>query len=315
MKQFPALCILMFIVVSPSLLLAQQDSSEFSALKTKVEQLEKRIFKLEVLIAELTLKPREKTESKSDKTAPGRSEGISEEPLFKNSIVSTEFDFITSGDPNAFKSLRFLGQGRREMPDKRNNKLFANDTFIFEASFRDDSKVKIWAHSSFGSKDVAERYANMLCGPLGRLPEMMRKQLSHVVIHNGDETAFAEHKGHFFVLYSENIETRVRNHDLEETVFHESVHATLDLKHNKSEAWLSAQKADGNFITKYAAAKPAKEDLPESALFAYTMLKHPGRLPSEVEQWVHSHMPNRLAFFQRLFSESEKKNAESTNSR
>ena len=240
----------------------------------------------------------------------------STKPLFKNSIVSTEFDFITSDDSNAFKSLRFLGQGTREMPDKRNNKLKAKDTFIFEARFRDDSKVKIWAHSSFGSMEVAERYALMLSGPLGKLPELMRKKLLHVVIHKGDLTAFAESRGHFFVLYSENMETRVRNHDLEETVFHESVHATLDLKYSKSKAWLSVQKADGGFITEYAASNPTKEDLPESALFAYTMLKHPGRLPVEVEKWVHTHMPNRLAFFRRVFSEGEKeKEAEPASSR
>ena len=239
----------------------------------------------------------------------------SAKPLFKNSIVSTEFDFITSDDPNAFESLRFLGQGTREMPDKRNNKLMEKDTFIFEARFRHDNKVKIWAHSAFGSMEVAERYALMLSGPLGKLPELMRKKLSHVVIHKGDMTAFAESAGHFFVLYSENMATRVRSHDLEETVFHESVHATLSLKHSESKAWLSAQKADDSFITEYAASNPTQEDLPESALFAYTMLKYPGRLPSEVEKWVHEHMPNRLAFFRSVFPEVEKeKKPESANS-
>ncbi|WFB36037.1 hypothetical protein P3T73_17935 [Kiritimatiellota bacterium B12222] len=226
-------------------------------------------------------------------------------PLFENSIVSTEFDFITCDDPSAFKSLLFLGQGIREMPDKRNDVLMAKDTFLFEASFHDGSKVKIWAHSSFGSMEMATRYALMLSVPLGKLPEVMRKKISHVVIHKGNETAFGESDGHFFVLYSENMETRVRNHDLEETVFHESVHATLESKYTKKREWLSAQKADDSFITKYAARTPGKEDLPESALFAYTVLKHPGRLPSDVEEWVHKNMPNRLAFFQKVFPKVE----------
>ena len=238
------------------------------------------------------------------------SEGLSADPLFKNSIVSTDFDFITADDPDAFESLRFVGRGRREMPDKRNNELFADGVFIFESSFRARCKIEIWVHGAFGTKSVAKRYAEMLCGPLGKLPEIMRSKLSHVVIHDGDETAFAESEGHFFVLYSRNMETRVRNHDLEETVFHESVHATLDSKHRKSKAWLSAQHADGVFITEYAADKPTKEDLAESALFAYTVMKHPGRLPSEVEAWVHQHMPNRFAFFQGLFrNASEVENA------
>ena len=227
------------------------------------------------------------------------------EPPFRNSIVSTSFDFIRADDPSAFKTLRFFGRERREMPDKRNEELFADGTYLFEADFRDGSKVEIWAHGDFGSRDVAERYAAMVTEPLGRLPELMRKRLSHVVIHNGNETAFAEQDGHFFVLYSENMEVRVRNHDLEETVFHESVHATLDAEYNKTRAWLSAQEEDGEFMTLYAAQNPAKEDLPESALFAYTMLKHPGRLPSEVEESVRQKMPHRLAFFRKLFSKSE----------
>lgn len=226
----------------------------------------------------------------------------SDVPPFRNSIVSTKFDFIRTSDPTAFKSVRFVGRGTREMPDKRSNELFANDTFLFEATFN-DGKVNIWVHRAFESREAATRYARMAAERLGRLPGFMRRRLSHVVIHKGDRVAFAESEGHFIVLYSQNMETRVRNHDLEETVFHEAVHATLDSNYSKSRAWLAAQKADGRFITEYAAAKPMKEDMAESALFAYTVQKHPGRLPPHVEARVHKHIPNRLAFFRRLFAE------------
>lgn len=225
-------------------------------------------------------------------------------PLFKNSIVSTEIDFITSEDPSAFKALRFLGRETQEMPDRRNDELMDKEPFVFEATFTDGSKVGIWAHSSFENVGKAERYAEMLCAPLGKLPPVMRGKLAHVVIHKGDATAFGEAEGHFFVVYSENLEIRVRNHDLEETVFHESVHATLEMTYRKNPDWLAAQKADTGFITNYAADNSSLEDLPEAALFAYTLQKHPGRLPAEVESWVQKHMPNRLAFFRGIFSES-----------
>ena len=232
-------------------------------------------------------------------------EQVQAAPLYRNSIVSTEIDFITDDDPSQFKALTYLGRGPREMPDKRHDKLMDENAYLFKASFLDGSSVEVWAHSSFASKDEAKRYALMLTGPLGKLPELMRKKLAHVVIHKGNETAFGESEGHFFVLYSENMDTRVRHHDLEETVFHESVHATIESKYRKSPAWLSAQKADAEFITEYAAKHPNKEDLPESALFAYTLLKHPGRLASDVEQWIQKHMPNRLAFFQDVFFEAD----------
>lgn len=136
---------------------------------------------------------------------------------------------------------------------------------------------------------------------VGKLPTFMRKTLDHVVIHVGDETAFAEGEGHFFVLYSDNIKTRIRNHDLEETVFHESVHATLDSRYARSKKWRKAQKADDDFITKYAKRLPEKEDLAESGLFAWTLIMHPGRLPAKVEARVREIMPNRIAFFEELF--------------
>jgi hypothetical protein len=224
-------------------------------------------------------------------------------PLFRNSIVSTDLDFIVSDDPSAFKALRFLGRKTREMPDRRSDELMDKETFVFEATFNDGSQVEIWAHSSFKSAEKAEHYALMLSAPLGKLPPVMRGKLSHVVIHQGDATAFGEAEGHFFVIYSENMETRVRDHDLEETVFHESVHATLEATYQKNREWLAAQAADTGFITRYAAENPSLEDLPETALFAYTMLKNPGRLSEDVASWVRRHMPNRLAFFQRVFSE------------
>lgn len=222
-------------------------------------------------------------------------------PLFENSVVSTDFDFITTEDPSEFVQMKFLERAVREMPDKRSGSLFDSEAFVFEASFS-DATLEIWVHSSFMQMEVASSYANMLSGPLGRLPKFMRKALDHVVVHKGDETAFAEDKGHFFVVYSENMENRVSTHDLEETVFHETVHATLDSACSQNaSSWNDARVKDNSFITDYAASFPEQEDMAESALFAYAILKHPQRLPDNVEEWLVTHIPNRLAFFRSIF--------------
>ena len=55
------------------------------------------------------------------------------------------------------------------------------------------------------------------------------------------------------------------------------------------------------YVTQYAANNRRKEDLAESALFAWAMLVHPGRLPQGIEARVRKIMPNRLAFFDDLF--------------
>ena len=222
-------------------------------------------------------------------------------PLFRNSVVSTDIDFITSDDISEFIELKYTGRSEREMPDKRSDILFDKEAFVFEAVFS-DAEIGIWLHSDFVDLQIAEGYARKLAGPLGKLPQTMRKGLKHVVVHNGDQTAFAEHLGNFFVVYSKNMDTRISNNDLEETVFHESVHATMDYRCKEAESgWNQARVKDNSFITNYAADKPEKEDLAESALFAYTMIKYPGRLDPNIESWIRTNIPNRLSFFKTIF--------------
>lgn len=223
-------------------------------------------------------------------------------PLFINSIVSTDIDFIQSDDPDAFLSLSFVGRDRKEMPGSLDSEeLIDEEAFIFEATFSNNKKLPIWLHSSFGTEEAAQEYAEKATGPLGKLPQFMRDRLDHVVIHKGDHTAFGEHIGHFFVLYSDNMDTRISNNDLEETVFHESVHASLDLDYAEGEEWISAQVQDCQFITHYAKDNFDGEDLAETAIFAYTMITNPGRLDSSTEDWIKLEIPNRLAFFRALF--------------
>lgn len=227
--------------------------------------------------------------------------GILAAPLYPNSVVSNDLEFVTDRDASVFACAQYRGQVRAEMPDKRRDALFADKVYQFTLNFRDGTAVDAFVHPDLGSRSRAAVLIDDVAHPLGRLPTLMRHRLRHVVIHKGDETAFAEDKGHFFVLYSENIAKRLRSHDLEETIFHESVHATLDAGHATSRAWRKAQRADRDFITRYAARNPDGEDLAESALFAWAMVKHPGRLPTKIEQAARKIMPHRLKFFESLF--------------
>ncbi len=223
------------------------------------------------------------------------------ESLFPNSIVSTEIDFIQTTDPDEFLNVTYTGQEDKEMPDKRNDELFDVNTYVFKANFTNNKVVEIWVHSSFGSEVNAREYVDKLTPRLGKLPEVMRAPLSHVVIHKGNEGAFAEANANFFVLYSDNMDERISNNDLEETVFHESVHASLDAIHLKNGDWLRAQESDNAFITEYAQELPNKEDLAESAIFIYTMEKYPNRLSNDIENWIRVNLPSRLAYINSIF--------------
>lgn len=224
------------------------------------------------------------------------------DPIYENSVVSNDLDFIRTSDDSVFSCLAYVGVERAEMPDKRRDGLFDNGALIFNANYADGTTVGLWAHSDFGTQSAASRAVTPVAEAIGKLPTFMRATLDHVVIHTGDETAFGEADGHFFVLYADNIVTRLRNNDLEETVFHESVHATLDAAYLRNRDWRAAQRADVGFVTHYAAGRPDKEDMAESALFAWAVLQHPGRLPASIEAEVRRIMPNRLAFFDDLFS-------------
>lgn len=227
--------------------------------------------------------------------------GVKAEPLFPNSVVSNDLDFIRSDDPSVYACFAYLGERTQEMPGHSSNQLMANGVFTYDALFADGTNVEVWVHSDVGSEDNARALVEQVGPRLGKLPTFMRDTLRHVVIHAGDGGAFAEDQGHFFVLYADNMATRIRNNDLEETVFHESVHATLDAQYLRSAAWVSAQRNDADFVTQYAMSRPNKEDMAESALFAYAMIKTPMRLPAGVEDRVRATMPNRLAFFETLF--------------
>lgn len=228
--------------------------------------------------------------------------GASASPLFPNSVASNDLDFIHSNDPSVFACFKYLGERTQEMPGHPTQDLMANGVFTYEMLFEDGTRSEVWVHYDIGSEDAARVLVQNLGPRFGRLPTAMRGEVGHIVIHAGDGSAFAEDRGKFFVLYADNMATRIANHDLEETLFHESAHVAFDLDHARSRVWQRAQRADADFVTQYAASHVEQEDLAESALFAYAMTKHAGRLPEPVEQSVRDIMPNRLAFLEELFA-------------
>jgi hypothetical protein len=236
--------------------------------------------------------------------APDAVIATSSAPLFPNSVVSNDLEFIQSDDPSAYGCVAYLGERRQEMPDKRGGDLMANGVFTFDARFTDGASVEIWAHHDLGSSDAAQIYAEKVAAHLGRLPYFMRDPLHHIVLHKGSETAFAEKDAAFMVLYSDNVDSRISTHDLEETLFHESTHAVLQ-NSLIANGWLQAATKDGAYITRYASTDPDGEDIAESALFAYAMLRHPGRLPADITAKANTIMPNRIALLAPIFTQSD----------
>jgi hypothetical protein len=222
-------------------------------------------------------------------------------PPYRSSVVGTDFDFITDSDPDTFVRLEGKGKGPAEMPDKSDRSApLVQEAFLFVAHFNDGTRVKLAIDADFKTEDGARLEALRYTPRLGKLPTALRRGVERVVIHQGGENVTAFSDIGLMVLYSDNATKRIGTHDLEETIFHESVHAAWDKTHAKSTAWQDAQKKDGRYVTDYARKSPQGEDLAESALFAYTLLHHPDRIPKVEAEMISRAIPNRIAFVEKL---------------
>jgi hypothetical protein len=220
-----------------------------------------------------------------------------DEPLYKSSVVGTDFDFIQESDADTFVDLGSLGQGKAEMPDKTDKSApLVKPAFLFVSNYRDGTKIDIAVDIRFETEEQARKEALRYTPRLGKLPTVLRRGVKRVVIHKGGKDATAFSDVGLMVLYSDNATKRIESHDLEETVFHESVHAAWDKEHSASPGWLAAQKQDGCFVTEYARKNPKGEDLAESALFAFSLLHHPERIPKDDAARIRRAIPARIAF-------------------
>lgn len=226
-------------------------------------------------------------------------------PLFPNSVVSNDIDYITQDDPSLFIGVTFQGRFSREMPGSQNGLgLRQTEVYVYRLNYADGTSVVVNADRGFATEADARAEVMFLGDPIGRLPTFMRDELNKVVLNIGDRGAFAEASARFFVVSTENMALRRSTNDMEETIFHESVHATLDRTYLNDPAWFAAQAADGVFVTEYAEAIPNKEDLAETALFAKTLFEHLDRLPGFVRLAMEEELPSRLAFFQSILPTS-----------
>lgn len=221
--------------------------------------------------------------------------------LYPNSVVSNDLDFIRSDDSGACWSMAEKGGGRTEMYDPRRDSLFVEGALHFDVTYPGQS-IRINVHPKVGNP---QQRAMEAAASVSRLPIQMRSELRYVNILDGDGTAWAEDLGRFFTLYDELMERRLAEHDLDETVFHETAHIALDPLLSNDPDWRSNQISDNGFITRYAAENPGKEDIAESALFVWTVIHHPGRLPADIEAAVREIMPNRLEYMGNIMANFE----------
>ena len=131
---------------------------------------------------------------------------------------------------------------------------------------------------------------------LGRMPLLLVNLVSEMEIGNIGRIAASPQYGEIHVdveIGRESIETGF----WQESLFHETVHTSLENAIRWDHKWFAAQEADGTFISEYAQFLPNTEDIAETFLMWFAVRYRPERLPGDVLETVLNTVPNRLAFF------------------
>jgi hypothetical protein len=211
----------------------------------------------------------------------------------------TVFDIIRTSDESNLSCLKYVGRGDRQIWDKRVNGEPIVNAFVFLAHYNDGTNIEIAINPEFGAETKAEAEALRFARPLGQLPTLLRAGIRRFSVHMGQK-GFHAGTGHV-IVYSGGADERASYNHLEESLFHESVHASLDKDHRLSDGWKRAQASDGQFLTSYGARRPEREDLAETALFAYAILHHPDRFPPADTEATMGAVPHRIAYIKGLF--------------
>lgn len=218
-------------------------------------------------------------------------------PVF-GSFPDTIFDVIRPEDQNAFACLKDAGRGERQIWDKRVDGEPQVNAYLFQAYFTDGTQIELAINPEFGTRDNARIVAQMFTGPLGFLPTSLRRGIEKFSVHDGNK-GFHAGTGQI-IMYRAQAQRRIGEHQLEESVFHEAVHASWDAAHRLNQDWKEAQQQDGGFLTQYGQSSPQREDLADTAVFVFGLLHHPERLPPVDSADIRRAIPHRIEYIRGL---------------
>lgn len=217
------------------------------------------------------------------------------------STADTVFDIIKTDDPSDYVCLNYLGRTTRQMWDKRVDNEFDFNVFLFQAHFSNSPPIDIIVNPEFETLGAAETEARRYTRSLGQLPLVFRHGIRQLGIFDGSPT-YSAGAGKIFV-YAERTTLRISQNHLEESMMHEAAHVSLDPLYAQSDAWVAAQQSDARFVTRYGQNHPEGEDMAETALFAYGLIRHPGRIPPVDSRDILSAVPARIAFFKEVLNQ------------
>ena len=206
-------------------------------------------------------------------------------------------DVLTSADPTSLAGIVYTGRGEREIFDRRVDAWITVDAYLFEAQYT-GGVIEFQVNPEFGSVEAARAEVDTYAPVLGRLPTVMLSRATEVEVNAGQELFGGNANGSFLIHTGQGAEY-LRDGFIEEVLFHEAAHVSLDVDHAGAAGWLEAQEADGEFISTYARDNPDREDIAESVLPYFAVRFQPGRLTAEQRAMIEATIPNRIEYFDR----------------
>lgn len=222
---------------------------------------------------------------------------LSAVPPFSGTIF-LDPDIITESDPTTFRRLDDAGRGSRVMFDRRLDRYATFNAYLFNAYYSDGLKIEIQVNPEFGSQAAARAEAAKYAPVIGRLPVYLRVDVKTSWIHRGMEPFGGGNNN--LLIHTGQAASYVADGVLEETLFHEAAHTSMDSRHATSAGWRAAQAADAEFISTYARDNPTREDIAESVLPWFAVRHRSDRISTELADTIRTTIPNRIAYFDRL---------------
>ncbi len=219
---------------------------------------------------------------------------VQADPPFSGTIF-IDPDIITSSDPTTFQRVSYSGQGSRRMFDRRVNNWITVNAYVFNASFDDGLTAEIQVNPEFGSSSAALGEAQKYGWVIGQLPTTLRADTQTVWIHKGTQPFGGGNNN--LLIHTGQADLYEDDGILEETLFHEAAHTSLDADHAAASGWLAAQTDDGEFISTYASDFPDREDIAESFLVYLAVRYRSDRISQSLEERILQTIPNRISYF------------------
>ena len=202
---------------------------------------------------------------------------------------------IDGSDPSFLMNVTYSGRGMREVFDRRVDRWVRVEAYLFDVRYGWGA-VEFQVNPEFGSAEAARAEVDTYAPPLGRLPEALMTNAREVEINAGEEL-FGGNADGSFLIHTGQGRTLADDGFLEEVLFHEAAHVSLDAGHVNAPGWTAAQEADGVFISEYARDGPQREDVAESILPYFAVRYQAERLTAAEQAAILTAIPNRLLYF------------------